>query len=470
MSKMYRTFTIALLGILFLAGTAKSVFAQCDPRVTGTNVVGTSQPNNIATILVGETGKMEFSFGVGPLSGCDATAGNVAGSITLTLTFPVNYVPVSNVVTGPHASLYNWTYNAVTRQLVGVNNALVPRGSSPIFSFNVIGVSATPGQDIPVTSIVFTTTSTPPITDGNTGNNQLSIGFNVDPALLPPVATDDNAGPTSVPIVITVLTNDTPGSSPIDPTKVMLIDPVSGTPSTSVTIPGEGSYVVNTTTGVVTFTPEVGLTTPVTSTIKYTITDTNNLTSVPANINVNVIPLPVTLVSFTVKKEGQVALLNWATTEETNSDYFEIQHSVSGKEWENVGQVNSSGESKVLKKYSFNHANPVHGQNLYRLKMIDKDQTFAYSRIQSVSFEGIAAADLSVYPNPSTDKLFVRDNGTVKEVVINNLNGNAVYHAPASFSAGNGQIDLTGLPQGMYIVKVTRKNGLVSTSKVVVSK
>ncbi|MCF2445021.1 T9SS type A sorting domain-containing protein [Dyadobacter sp. CY345] len=181
-------------------------------------------------------------------------------------------------------------------------------------------------------------------------------------------------------------------------------------------------------------------------------------------------PLPVTLVSFTAKKEGSVALLNWATTEETNSDHFEIQHSVSGKEWVNVGEVASSGDSKVLKNYSFSHVKPVHGQNLYRLKMIDRDQTFAFSRIQSVSFEGIAAADLSVYPNPSTDKLFIRDNGTVKEVVINNLNGSAVYKASSSFASGSGLIDVTNLPQGMYIVKVTRTNGLVSTSKVVVNK
>jgi len=77
---------------------------------------------------------------------------------------------------------------------------------------------------------------------------------------------------------------------------------------------------------------------------------------------------------------------------------------------------------------------------------------------------------LSVYPNPSTDRLFIRDNGTVKEVVINNLNGNAVYRASSSFAAGNGLIDVTSLPQGMYIVKVTRQNGLISTSKIVVNK
>lgn len=177
-------------------------------------------------------------------------------------------------------------------------------------------------------------------------------------------------------------------------------------------------------------------------------------------------PLPVTLVSFTAKKEGSIALLNWATTEETNSDYFEIQHSVSGKEWEAVGQVASSGESKVLKNYSFSHANPVHGQNLYRLKMVDKDETFAYSSIRSLKFEG-AGADLSIYPNPIVNQLFIRDASQVTQVLINDLNGRTVHQ---SGSTATGFIDVKGLSAGMYIVRVSRSNGLVSSHKVVVSR
>lgn len=301
--------------------------------------------------------------------------------------------------------------------------------------------------------------------------NQAKAKILVTPLLAPPTAMPDIATTTEgKPVSVTVWTNDLAVSAMLDPQMVKLLDPVTGLRAFTVTIPNEGLFAVNFLTGVVTFSPVAGFVGV--STINYDIQDLNGEFSNQAAITVTVTtdPLPVTLSTFSIKKEGQIARLNWATTEETNSDYFEIQHSVSGKGWEAVGQVASSGESKVLKNYSFSHANPVHGQNLYRLKMVDRDMTFAYSRIQSVSFEGIAAADLSVYPNPSSDKLFIRDNGTVKDVVINNLNGNAVYRSSASFEAGNGLIDVTKLPQGMYIVKVTRKNGLVSTSKVVVNK
>lgn len=176
--------------------------------------------------------------------------------------------------------------------------------------------------------------------------------------------------------------------------------------------------------------------------------------------------LPVTLTSFEALREGEVAILKWATTMETNSDYFEIQHSVSGKEWVAVGNVTSNGESSTLKNYTFNHNTPVNGENLYRLKMVDKDQTFAYSRVRSVKFEGLES-DLTVYPNPVTDKLFIRDFAQVSQVSIYNLKGQSVYQSGLS---KNSEINVNNLPTGVYTVRITRSNGLQTSQKIVVSK
>ena len=177
-------------------------------------------------------------------------------------------------------------------------------------------------------------------------------------------------------------------------------------------------------------------------------------------------PLPVTLVSFDAQSEGQVAVLNWATTEETNSEYFEVQHSLTGKAWAPVGKVASNGESTTLKNYTFSHNTPVNGENLYRLKMVDKDQTFAYSRIQSVKFEGLES-DLTVYPNPVTDKLFIRDFAQVSQVNIYDLKGLSVYQSGLS---KNSEINVNNLPTGVYTVRITRSNGLQTSQKIVVSK
>lgn len=58
-------------------------------------------------------------------------------------------------------------------------------------------------------------------------------------------------------------------------------------------------------------------------------------------------PLPVTLARFDAVKEGSTALLSWSTTEETNSDRFEVERSINGKVWQKIATVKAQGESKV---------------------------------------------------------------------------------------------------------------------------
>ena len=178
-------------------------------------------------------------------------------------------------------------------------------------------------------------------------------------------------------------------------------------------------------------------------------------------------PLPVTLVDFTASKSEKSVLLQWKTTLETNSEKFDIEHSQDGKNWNMVGTRQSKGESTVMVKYSFTHNEPAPGENLYRLKMIDKDQTYAYSRIVSVSFDNLAKSVL--YPNPVTDQLFLNsaDWNKVSAVEIHNLAGNLVYRSGKNVSK---TISVKDLPVGMYIVSVIQKTGAVDTHKVVVNR
>jgi hypothetical protein len=120
------------------------------------------------------------------------------------------------------------------------------------------------------------------------------------------------------------------------------------------------------------------------------------------------VPLPVKLIRFAARKDAETTLLLWETAEEINSDRFEIERSTTGKQWETIGsipaQTNEPGsgiaEKTSISTYSFTDAFPVRGQNLYRLKMIDLDSTFAYSKIEVVSFD--RPDDILLYPNPVT--------------------------------------------------------------------
>ena len=87
-----------------------------------------------------------------------------------------------------------------------------------------------------------------------------------------PKAVNDTTNFAGSPVTVNVTTNDTNGDT-VDPTTVTLVDPANPTvPATTVTVPGEGTWKVDTLTGAVTFTPEPGFTgSP--SPITYTVED-----------------------------------------------------------------------------------------------------------------------------------------------------------------------------------------------------
>ncbi|MCF2487624.1 ice-binding family protein [Dyadobacter sp. CY347] len=180
------------------------------------------------------------------------------------------------------------------------------------------------------------------------------------------------------------------------------------------------------------------------------------------------VSLPVTLVSFDVKKGEQSSVtLNWATTAETNSDRFEIQRSQNGKVWMAVGSVMSNGESTKLLTYAFSDATPKSGNNLYRLKMIDKDGTFAFSRIRSINFQ--SANRTAFYPNPAIDRLSVlsKDLDQIARVQFMDVSGKLILDQKnADSSNAISEFNINSFPAGLYIVKVTFADGSVDRAKV----
>jgi hypothetical protein len=175
--------------------------------------------------------------------------------------------------------------------------------------------------------------------------------------------------------------------------------------------------------------------------------------------------LPVTLSSFQVYKEGQTGVIQWSTTEETNSDRFEIQRSTDAKKWIIIGEKTARGESKNVATYSFIDNAPANDINYYRLKMVDKDATFTFSRIRSMNFAG--GIKLVLYPNPVSDMLFMDgiNPDQIEKVEVISLNGNTMIT-----SVTQSKLDLRSFSTGVYSVRVTLKNDAQITQKIVVSK
>ncbi|HVU56326.1 MAG TPA: T9SS type A sorting domain-containing protein [Puia sp.] len=114
-------------------------------------------------------------------------------------------------------------------------------------------------------------------------------------------------------------------------------------------------------------------------------------------------PLPVSLLTFTATGVDSRSLLSWSTAQEQNTDHFDIERSVDGVSFSSIGAVQAAGNSSLVKEYSYIDASPVMGADYYRLKMVDLDGNFTYSKIAVVSFRASGPAVIAAYPNPAHD-------------------------------------------------------------------
>lgn len=175
-------------------------------------------------------------------------------------------------------------------------------------------------------------------------------------------------------------------------------------------------------------------------------------------------PLPVTLAKFTAQKEGNTALLTWQTTSDVNATKFVVERSQGkNRKWQAIGEREIQVSNAPTKTYTFTDANPLSKTNLYRLKMEDKDGTFAYSRLEEVYFENTEG--IKAYPNPATEMVsLMTDSGKkIQSVTATNLTGREY---PAKLVDG-ASVEIKSWPAGIYLLKLTTDDGVVTTKKVI---
>lgn len=110
-------------------------------------------------------------------------------------------------------------------------------------------------------------------------------------------------------------------------------------------------------------------------------------------------PLPVSLVSFEASKTMKGNELVWKTSNEINFSHFEVERSVDTKAFSQIGKVLSSN-SKENSGYNYIDES-VFGQLYYRLKLVDLDGSFNYSKIIFVNNDPVNDLVGNFYPNPT---------------------------------------------------------------------
>lgn len=172
--------------------------------------------------------------------------------------------------------------------------------------------------------------------------------------------------------------------------------------------------------------------------------------------------LPVKLANFTATREGNQANVQWQTTEEVNSDRFEVMRSSDAKNWMTIATIEAQRNSTSLQTYQHVDATPAKGLNYYRLKMIDLDGTFEMSPLASLLFDDVEGVVIS--PNPVVNKLMIKGitDAEVQKVELRSTSGQLIDQ-----SAVIREMNMQHLPTGMYIISITKKDGSVTAYKVI---
>ncbi len=190
------------------------------------------------------------------------------------------------------------------------------------------------------------------------------------------------------------------------------------------------------------------------------------------------ITVPIELSSFDVKQKDDEAQLKWTTLSEMNFDYFTVEMSLNGKDFESVTDVKGAGESRERQDYSFtmplNEKLKKFPFLYFRLKQTDLDGAFTYSDVVTLTTKTDNLFDFGInnaYYNNSKIHLDVTSFVSESlEVKIISMNGQALYNQKVQVYTGLNSIDfpLETNYTGLCIVQL-KNNSKVITKKVFVN-
>ena len=188
--------------------------------------------------------------------------------------------------------------------------------------------------------------------------------------------------------------------------------------------------------------------------------------------------LPVELSSFSAIVKGDEVELNWQTATEVNNYGFEVERTSprpspyqgeggeAGRGWEKIGFVEGHGNSNSPKNYSFEDKSVESGKYSYRLKQIDNNGGFNYSREVEVKVEAIPTefALFQNYPNPfnpsTTIKFSLPETGYYSLKIFNTLGEEVAQLINGQLEGGNYRLpfDASKLASGVYIYNLKGNN------------
>ena len=184
--------------------------------------------------------------------------------------------------------------------------------------------------------------------------------------------------------------------------------------------------------------------------------------SVPVPIYVGVKGLE----RFEADVQASSVEVQWTVSYDDDVEYYEIEHSYNGVDYEFLQQVNAFTEPEWSQDYRVIDVRPYTGYNYYRLVAYDFDGNAAYSRPIRVQITDLEHAEVRIFPNPVRSSYvnfqYKSDREEEAGVYIFDMQGQLFAYKEFAFVPGINtvQLDIIDLPLGAYLLRFEHDNQL----------
>lgn len=184
-------------------------------------------------------------------------------------------------------------------------------------------------------------------------------------------------------------------------------------------------------------------------------------------------PLPVELIDYTVNHyQKNKAIVSWKTLSERNCDFYTVEKTLDGKNFEFLGNIKGKGNSITQKSYYEIDEKPYRGTSYYRLSQVDFNGKRTYYPLKSITFSD---DEILIYPNPTNNSSFTIEyealSDDVLNVVLYNTIGEMIYTEKIDQKKGDfsEQVKTSLLSKGIYYVELSNNQFGVIVEKIVVN-
>lgn len=176
--------------------------------------------------------------------------------------------------------------------------------------------------------------------------------------------------------------------------------------------------------------------------------------------------LPIDLLYFKTDISNNAVALSWATASEINNNYFTIERSFNGIDFEEIATIDGAGTSSQILEYSYNDKLIREGIAYYRLKQTDFDGEFETYNAVAIEIKDLKLDNVNSIHMSDSELItsVTSQNSSEALIVLSNINGQIIKKQNITLNKGTSShtLNINNIDRGIYLLTLYFKGKQIS--------